>query len=90
MIERHLTIDGRDWRISLAGRFTVYEHDEFPVVFEWVGAKGARERRLARFSPQGSRSRERALAELSDADLVSLWRQSQEAWTSPELAYARR
>ena len=90
MIERRLTIDGREWKISLAGRFTVYEHDEYPLVFERVGTQGVRERRLARFSPQGSRSRERALAELSDADLLSLWRQSQETWTSPELAYARR
>ena len=90
MIELHLTIDGREWRISLAGRFTVYEHDEYPVVFEQVGAKGPRERRVARFSPQGSRSRTRALAELSDAELASLWRQSQATWTSPELAYARR
>jgi hypothetical protein len=68
----------------------VYEHDEFPLVFERVGAPGARERRLARFSPQGSRSRERALAELSDADLTSLFRQSQDTWTSPEMDYARR
>ena len=49
MIERRLTIDGREWKISVAGRVTVYEHDEFPLVFECVGAPGARERRLARF-----------------------------------------
>ena len=90
MTERHLTIDGHEWKISLSGRFTVYDHDEYPLVFERAGADGARERRLARFSPQGSRSRERARAELSDAALVSLWRQSQVTWTSPELAYVRR
>ena len=90
MTERHLTIDGREWKVSLSGRVTVYEHDEYPLVFEQVGAPGARERRLSRFSPQGSRSRERALEELSDAELVNLWRQSQETWTSPELAYVRR
>jgi len=90
MIERRVTIDGREWRVSIAGRFTAYERDEFPLVFERAGADGSRERRLARFSPQGSRSRERALAELTDADLAMLWRQSQEAWTSPELSYVRR
>jgi hypothetical protein len=90
MIERHLTIDGRPWKVSLAGRFTVYEHDEYPLVFEALAPDGLPERRLSRFSPQGSRSRERALAELSDAELVGLWRQSQETWTSPEVAYVRR
>jgi hypothetical protein len=90
MIERHLTIEGREWSVSVAGRFTVYERDEFPLVFESVAADGGRERRLSRFSPQGSRSRERALAELTDAELASLWRQSQETWTSPELDYVRR
>ncbi len=90
MIERHVTIDGRPWRVSVVGRFTAYELDEFPLLFESRAADGIRERRLARFSPQGSRSRERALAELSDTELASLWRQSQETWTSPELGYVRR
>jgi hypothetical protein len=90
MTERQLTIDGQAWKVSLAGRFTVYDRDEYALVFERVGDAGARERRLSRFSPQGSRSRERALAELSDAHLAALWRQSQETWTSPELAYVRR
>ncbi len=90
MIERRIEIEGREWRASLAGRFTVYERDELPVVFEHRTEDGRRVRRLSRFSPQGARSRERALAELSDAELVALWRQSQEAWTSPELGYVRR
>jgi len=90
MIERRVTIEGREWKASLAGRFTIYERDEFPLLFERRGPGGELERRLARFSPQGSRSRERALAELTDADLAMLWRQSQEAWTSPELSYVRR
>jgi len=90
MIERQLTIDGRVWKVSVMGRFTVYERDEFPLLFESLAAGGTRERRLSRFSPQGSRSRDRALAELSDAELASLWRQSQETWTSPEVGYARR
>ncbi|HXY68628.1 MAG TPA: hypothetical protein VEH62_04210 [Gemmatimonadales bacterium] len=90
MIERRLTIDGREWKVSLAGRFTAYERDEFPLVFERTAADGTRERRLARFSPLGSRSRERALAELTDAELAELLGQSQESWTSPELGYVRR
>ncbi len=90
MIERRIAIDGREWRVSLAGRVTVYERDELPLVFEHRTADGARARRLARFSPQGARSRERALAELTEAELRALWRQSQEEWTSPELGYVRR
>lgn len=90
MTEREITIAGRAWKVSLAGRFTPYARDELPVVFEHTGPDGAPVRRLSRFSPLGSRSRERALGELSDAELIALWHQSQEAWTSPELSYARR
>lgn len=89
MIERELTLDGRRWTISLAGRFTVYGRDEVPVVFEHRAADGKVRRRLSRFSPLGSRDRARALAELSDAELGTLWEQSQEEWTSPELHYVR-
>ena len=89
MTVRHVTIDGVSWSVSIAGRFTPYERDEFPVVFERRDEHGKRERRLARFSPLGSRSRLRALAELTDAELETLFRQSQPAWTSPELGYAR-
>ena len=90
MIERTLTVDGRAWKVTVAGRFTVYERDEFPLLFECQSGAAPRERRLSRFSPQGSRSRERALAELSDAELERLWRESQETWTSPEAGYVRR
>jgi len=90
MIERQVTIEGRVWKVSVAGRFTVYERDEFPLLFECQSGDGPPERRLSRFSPQGSRSRERALAELTDAELASLWHQSQETWTSPEAGYVRR
>jgi len=86
-MERQVTIDGQTWTASLAGRFTVYEKDEFSVVFEHAGP-GGRARRVSRFSPLGSRSRSRALAELSDAELETLFRQSQPDWTSPELDYA--
>jgi hypothetical protein len=78
------------WKVSLAGRFTVYERDEFPIVFERAsGAGGKVERRLTRFSPRGAQSRDEALTELSDAELAALFRSSQPDWTSPELNYAR-
>lgn len=89
MIERAIEIDGRRWTATLAGRWTVYERDEFPVVFESRLPQGGVERRVSRFSPLGARSRQQALAELSDAELMTLFRQSQPAWTSPELGYAR-
>jgi len=90
MIERRITLDGASWKVSLAGRFTVYERDEFPIVFERAsGAGGKVERRLTRFSPRGAKSRDEALTELSDAELAALFRSSQPDWTSPELNYAR-
>lgn len=88
MIERKLVVDGETWTVSLAGRFTVYERDEFPVLFERRDEHGKKEQRVSRFSPQGSRSRAQALAELTDGELVTLFRQSQPDWTSPELGYA--
>jgi hypothetical protein len=89
MTERHIELDGRAWKVSIAGRFTVYDRDELPLVFERASADGAKERRLARFSPLGSKHRDQALAELTDADVAALFRQSQPAWTSPELGYVR-
>jgi hypothetical protein len=82
MIERTITIDGQAWTVSLAGRVTVYDMDEFSLVFERKDEQGRRMRRVARFSPQGSRNRTAALAELTDAELTTLFRQSQ-------LGYAR-
>ena len=89
MTQRTITVDGTAWAVSLAGRFTVYERDEFPLLFERVGPDGTRHRRLSRFSPLGSRSRALALQELTDAELVGYCHQSQPAWTSAELGYAR-
>ncbi len=89
MIERRIAVDGRTWKVSLAGRFTVYERDEFPLLFERAAEGGAVERRVTRFSPGGAKSRDEALAELSDAELAALLRSSQPDWTSPELNYAR-
>ena len=89
MIERRITVDGMDWTVSIIGRVTVYDRDEFSLLFERKDEQGRRLRRVSRFSPLGARSRSQALAELSEADLVMLFRQSQPDWTSPELNYAR-
>jgi hypothetical protein len=88
MTERDIVIDGAGWRASLAGRTTHYERDEFPVVFERRDEHGRKLRRVSRFSPLGARSRQQALAELTDAELRMLFEQSQPEWTSPELGYA--
>jgi hypothetical protein len=45
--------------------------------------------RVTRYSPQGTRSREQAFAELSDAQLKELFEQSQPSFTSPEAGYER-
>lgn len=89
MTERQVTIDGQSWTVSLIGRVTVYDRDEFSLLFERKDEQARKVRRVSRFSPQGTRGRSQALAELSDADLVMLFRQSQPDWTSPELNYAR-
>jgi hypothetical protein len=89
MIERTLTVDGAAWTASISGRITVYEKDELSVVFARRDEHGRTVRRVSRFSPQGARRRSEALAELSDATLLTLFRQSQPDWTSPELDYAR-
>ena len=88
MIERSITIEGHAWTVSLAGRVTQYDMDEFSLVFARKDEHGKRLRRVARFSPLGSRSRATALAELTDADLQQFFRQSAPEWTSPELGYA--
>ena len=49
-----------------------------------------RRRRFSRYAPVGSRSPEAALAELSEQELVKLFRESQPAWTAPEGAYGAR
>jgi len=88
MIERQITIDDQAWTVSVAGRYTVYERDEFSIVFARRDAHGKKLQRVSRFSPLGSRNRSLALDELSADELVTLFRQSQPDWTSPELDYA--
>jgi len=71
-----------------SGRVTQYDRDEFALLFV-SGDAPNRVVRVTRYSPQGSRSREQSLAELSDADLQRLLSQSQPSETSPEADYAR-
>lgn len=88
MPRRFLDVDGARWSVSLTGRRTQYARDEFSVLFTRV-AGGPEERRVARYSPLGPKSRESSLAELSDAQLLDLLRRSQPSWTTPELSYRR-
>lgn len=87
MPTRSITIDGREWRVFPSGRVTQLDRDEFALLFvSGIGAE--RETRVTRYSPHGTRSREAALVEMSDADLQRLFQHSQPSDTSPEAGYA--
>lgn len=86
MPTRTLTADGRTWRVFPSGFTTVYNLDEFGLVFV-AGEGEGREVRVTRYSPTGTRSRERSLMELTDADLAALLAQSQPSDRSPEAGY---
>ncbi len=86
MPTRRITVDGRAWDVFPSGWITANEHDEFGLIFI-SGAGAEREARVTRYSPHGARSRERSLAELSDADLGRLLEFSQPSFTSPEAGY---
>jgi hypothetical protein len=87
MPTRTVNIGGRSWRVFPSGRVTQYDRDEFAIVFVADGSTGKREVRVTRYSPVGSRSRERSLAELNDVDLARLFESSQPGETSPEADY---
>ena len=87
MPRRIIEVDGIQWEVASSGRITQYLKDEFALVFTQVGPE--RERRVARFSPLGAKSRELALAQLSDAELQTLLARSQPSWTAPEMGYRR-
>ena len=86
MPTRTISLDGRAWRVMPSGRVTQYDRDEFALLFV-AGTDENREVRVTRYSPQGTRSRELALAEMSDADLARLFSQSQSSEMSPEAGY---
>jgi len=88
MPARSLQVDGQSWSVYPSGYITQYTQDEYALMFtRGVGAD--REVRVSRYSPQGTRSREQAFAELSDAQLKDLLEQSQPSFTSPEAGYER-
>ena len=87
MPTRSITADGRTWSVLPSGRVTQYDRDEFALLFA-SGTGENREVRVTRYSPQGTRSREQALAELNDAELARLFRQSQSSELSPEAGYS--
>jgi len=86
MPTRSLTISGKSWRVFPSGRVTQYDRDEFALLFI-ADAAGKREVRVTRYSPHGVRSRERSLADMTDAELSRLFELSQPSDTSPEADY---
>ena len=87
MPARTIIVDSTAWEVYPSGRITQYDRDEFGLVF--VRGTGAdREVRVTRYSPQGARSREQSLAELTEAELRQLFEYSQPSFTSPEAGYA--
>lgn len=88
MPRRIFESDGEQWEVEVSGRVTQYVKDEFGLVFT-RGVGPERVRRMARYSPLGSKSPERSLGELTDDELRNLLRHSQPSWTAPELGYRR-
>jgi hypothetical protein len=88
MPARTLEIAGKRWNVYPSGYITVYTQDEYGLMFT-RGEGRDREVRVTRYSPQGTRSREQAFAELSEAYLKELFDQSQPSFTSPEAGYER-
>ena len=88
MPARSLQVDGQKWDVSPSGYITQYTQDEYALMFS-KGSGKDREVRVTRYSPQGTRSREQAFAELTDEKLRELFEQSQPSFTSPEAGYAK-
>jgi len=88
MPARTIEVDGQKWEVYSSGYITKYTQDEYGLIYSH-GSGIDREVRVTRYSPQGSRSREQAFAELSDAQLNELFEQSQPSFTSPEAGYTK-
>jgi hypothetical protein len=88
MPARSLDVGGQKWDVYPSGYITQYTQDEYALMFSRGEGRG-REVRVSRYSPQGTRSREQAFAELSDRQLKELFEQSQPSFTSPEAGYGR-
>jgi hypothetical protein len=89
MARRTLTVDGQTWEISPSGRSSIYGQDQYSLLFQ-LGTGLERKRRFTRYTPTGARRTDASLSELSERQLLELFRQSQPAWTAPESAYAAR
>ena len=87
MARRITDADGQVWDVAPSGRTTKYDVDELSLEFVRVDGN-VHERRYARYSPRGARIGELAFEETSDAALLSLLRESQVGWTSPDGGYA--
>jgi hypothetical protein len=88
MPARKIDVGGNTWNVMPSGFITAYDQDEFGLIFTRDN-NGTKETRVTRYSPQGSRSRERSFRELTDDQLRALFEQSQPSFTSPEAGYAR-
>jgi hypothetical protein len=88
MPARKIHVGDATWEVYPSGLITQYEHDEFGLIFV-AGTGDERRVRVTRYSPQGTRSREQSLAEMSDEQLRRLFDESQPSFTSPEAGYRR-
>ena len=86
MPRRIIEVNGEPWGVEVSGRLTQYTKDEFGLIFT-RGTGPNRERRVARYTPLGAKSRELSLGQLSDQQLRDLLATSQPSWTAPELGY---
>jgi len=89
MARRVLVVDGQRWEVTPSGRITVYGQDQYGLSFV-LGTGPDRKRRFTRYTPTGVRRTDASLSELSEGQLLELFRQSQPAWTAPESAYGAR
>jgi hypothetical protein len=80
-------IGGTRWNVFPSGYTTQYDADEYGLLFV-RGTGAGRAVRITRYSPMGVHAREDSLAALSDAELRTLFEQSQPSFTSPEAGYA--
>ena len=89
MARRTIAVNGETWEVYPSGRVTVYDKDQFGLVF-CQGTGPGRKRRFTRYAPLGSRSTDASFAELPERRLVELFHESQPAWTAPEAPYGAR
>jgi len=89
MARRTIVADGDTWDVYPSGRVTVYDKDQFGLVFQH-GTGPERKRRFTRYAPVGNRSVDASLVTMPERRLVELFRESQPAWSAPEGSYGER